>query len=179
MNRPPAYQCYASDLLASEWYFTMSAEARGVYHSICLGCWVNDTVPRDPSTLAALVRLPESAVAAVLTRLLELRQIVTWPLDASRLHMPALTEQMAVLMERRARNVVAGRKGGQTTQGRVNRAPSNRSSSRSSALSRDETKRSEEQRTEVYRETASIAGQEEHSAWVQEYDDAEPFEGTR
>ena len=36
MNRPPAYRCYASDLLASEWYFTLPPDARGLYHSFAL-----------------------------------------------------------------------------------------------------------------------------------------------
>ena len=175
MNRPPAYQCYASDLLASEWYFTMSAETRGVYHSICLGCWVNDTVPAEPDTLAAFLRLDRAVVSAVLPGLLQRKLVVPVSIDPTRLHVPALTDQIGEMMESRKHKADAGRKGGQATQrnaatGRSSNRSSTRLSDCSSSLSRGETRRDETKRTEVYRQFPSSA--ETDDEWVRSYEAA-------
>jgi hypothetical protein len=173
MNRPPAFQCYASDLLASEWFFTLSAEDRGVYFSICLGCWVNDTVPQDTGALAQLIRMDVTTVTSALSRLTESGRVLAFPGKPGRLHVAFLTEQMAKLMEKRAQAVTAGKKGGQTTQSRIVQRhdaaarPGARSTDRLSALSREETNRDEKQRTEVYRDGAHA----DHTRWVEDYDD--------
>jgi hypothetical protein len=65
MRPAPAYQEYASDVLAREEYKEMSAAERGLWHSMRLQCWVNRSVPNDPVKLAALLHLdPEDVKRA-------------------------------------------------------------------------------------------------------------------
>ena len=59
-HRPPAFQLYASDTLASRAFSLMSAGERGVYLSMVMACWVNDKVPVDVPSLARVIGLPEA-----------------------------------------------------------------------------------------------------------------------
>lgn len=59
LRRPPAYQVYASDDLANEAYFGLTAGERGVLDSMQRACWVNDTVPSDRRLLAFVLHLTE------------------------------------------------------------------------------------------------------------------------
>src|SRR5262249_25851814 len=157
--RPPAYQCYASDLLASEPYSILAAGERGVYHSICLKCWVGDSVPADPDHLGTVLRLDREQVARSLPRILETRLVEPLPSDPTRLSVPELAEQMETLLARREQQSNAGAKGGRQTQSRVREArdlantASDCLSDRSSALSRDELSREEQKR--VYKKAPS------------------------
>lgn len=178
MRRPPAFQCYASDLLANERYFTLAADERGLYHSICLGCWVGDSVPAAAAELGGVVRLDQDTVARLLPRIRANRLVESLPSDGTRLYVPELAEQMEALKARRMQQSAAGTKGGRETQSRFREAreqpdgSSDCSSERSSALSRDETSREEQKRVYKKEPFCQVATQE-HRAWMQDYERAE------
>ena len=67
VRRPPAYQEYASDVLANETFSDMTLAERGLWLTMRLQCWVNDTVPADPQELARVLHLEHEAVKMALT----------------------------------------------------------------------------------------------------------------
>jgi hypothetical protein len=67
LRRPPAYQVYASDELAKESYYGLSAGEQGVLDSMQRACWVEDTVPKDARLLARVIRLEEDDLCQFLT----------------------------------------------------------------------------------------------------------------
>jgi hypothetical protein len=64
---PPAYQTYASDDLASKWYFQMTLAERGLYDAMLRVQWIDGYVPSDPEELAAVVRRPVKEVHEALS----------------------------------------------------------------------------------------------------------------
>jgi len=57
-KQPPAYQMYASDIIATKEYRMMSLEERGLFISLHLDTWVNDEVPYDTKDLALFLKIP-------------------------------------------------------------------------------------------------------------------------
>ncbi|HAT39486.1 MAG TPA: hypothetical protein DCW35_05845 [Polynucleobacter sp.] len=53
-GRPaPAFQEYASDMLANSRYKTMLLAERGLMDTMRRECWVNGSIPKEPRELAA------------------------------------------------------------------------------------------------------------------------------
>jgi hypothetical protein len=175
MNRPPAYQCYASDLLANERYFQLSASGRGLYQSICLACWVNDTVPAEPKDMAVSLRLNVQEVERELPAVIATGWVVPSPSNSTRLHVPLLTEQMQRMLGKRVQQAIAGAKGGTRAQRRAAEARSyvqssrERSSDRSSTLRREEPNREEQRRKEVCSDRRTPMN-EDQRAWLEDYE---------
>lgn len=67
MRPAPAFQEYASDILAQAAYKNMSLAERGLWHSMRLQCWVDGGVPADPETLANLLHLDVDEVKQAMT----------------------------------------------------------------------------------------------------------------
>lgn len=65
-REPPAYFEYAAAMLASREFRLMTAAARGVLYSMKLECWVNKTLPADPSAMAKILLIDTDVVVAVL-----------------------------------------------------------------------------------------------------------------
>ena len=70
MREPPAYQEYASDILATEWYKNMPLETRGLWHTMRLMCWVNKSIPLDSHELALHSGIPEAFIVENLPRVI-------------------------------------------------------------------------------------------------------------
>lgn len=69
-REPPAFQEYASDILALRPYRAMSLAERGLFHTIRLECWVNRTVPADPDALARILGFSQADIHATLPAVL-------------------------------------------------------------------------------------------------------------
>lgn len=65
-RRPPAYQEYASDMLARFEYRTLTLSQRGLLYSMRLECWVNKFLPDSPDVLARILGFEPAEIAAEL-----------------------------------------------------------------------------------------------------------------
>lgn len=63
----PAYQEYASDILANANYKMMSFAERGLLDTMRKECWVNHSIPSDKSELALYLRCPQEEIYTFLT----------------------------------------------------------------------------------------------------------------
>jgi len=67
-KRPaPAYQEYASDVLANKNYRLMTLSERGLWDTMRKECWVNGSVPSDPAGLSKYLGLNSAEVQPCLT----------------------------------------------------------------------------------------------------------------
>ena len=116
---PPAFQCYASDILADEAFSEACASERGVLFSMLMYCWVNRSVPAAPTRMARLLKLTDGEVAAALAGQLIARHFVASGDNEVRFHCPELDRQRT---ERKAYfegQAQRGRLGGRRTQQRA------------------------------------------------------------
>jgi len=67
MRPPPAFQCYASNIITDKRYRLMTSIERAVWVSIYFECWPNRTVPADPVELARYLHFSEEDVKTGLT----------------------------------------------------------------------------------------------------------------
>ena len=118
-RRPPAYQVYAADDLASSKWYGLSAGERGLLETMQRACWIDDTVPNDLRLLARVLRLGEGDVLPFLTPAV-LAFFVTDEADPSRLRSAELHRQMANIKEIRAKQSKGGRDGAAITNGARN-----------------------------------------------------------
>lgn len=65
----PAYQEYASDVLANLNWRMMSLAERGLWDTLRKECWVNGSIPSDSSEMAVLLNKPVQEIKANLTKL--------------------------------------------------------------------------------------------------------------
>ena len=65
-RQPPAYQEYASSVMARVDYRIMSLAQRGLLYTLRLECWVNQTLPESPETLAKIIGYDTAEVAAAM-----------------------------------------------------------------------------------------------------------------
>jgi hypothetical protein len=187
-RRPPAYQVYAADDLASSSYFPLSVSERGLLDSMQRACWVDDAVPCDPQLLARVLRLPEGDVRPHLTPKV-LAHFVVDEDDRERLRSLELTRQMTNLLEIRGKQSVGGQKGAAIanaarsrgeTKPRINRLQNNsgRLSGRPSGQPSGAELRRMESNGEELSQKQSIdkadgSSDAEHAEWVRDYDGAE------
>ena len=66
-EQSPAFQEYASDLLANRSFRLMGLAERGLLWSMRVECWVNGSIPSSPVDLAALLGKPIAEVEEALT----------------------------------------------------------------------------------------------------------------
>ena len=59
----PAYQEYAANILAQISFRGATLQDRGLLYTLRLECWVNVTLPADPTSLARLLGLPIDEIA--------------------------------------------------------------------------------------------------------------------
>ncbi len=64
---PPAYQEYASDMLADRRYRLMSLSEKGLLDVLRKECWANGCVPSNPDELARIIGIPVSELMPALT----------------------------------------------------------------------------------------------------------------
>ena len=63
----PAFQLYASDLMADRRYRLMTLEERGLLLSLLCECWVNQYLPDSQDELSRLLGVDVKAVGRALT----------------------------------------------------------------------------------------------------------------
>jgi hypothetical protein len=107
---PPAFQLYASDLLADENFRLASLAQRGLLLTMLCECWVNRAVPKDPKVLAKLLGLDEAETRAALADGI----LKTFAASEDRpgyVECPDLVRQQRERSEQRAAQSAGGRKG--------------------------------------------------------------------
>jgi uncharacterized protein YdaU (DUF1376 family) len=172
---PPAYQEYASDLLANAKFKMMSLEERGLFFTMRMECWVNSSLPLDLSSLARylgleVIELEKSLSAGVLS---------FFKTKGDELICPELEDYKAKLIEKHLKMAEGGKKGGKATQ---NNHKQNKASLEATLkpLSRSELNRIEMSQDELsqYAPTISInenSTEEEFLEWErqnQKYEEA-------
>lgn len=110
IRRPPAYQEYASDVLANETFSDMTLAERGLWLTMRLQCWVNDSVPADPEGVARVLHLDHEAVKAAWTQRV-MSFFAEHPERGDRLTCPELDTYRADMERRRQTKSEAGKKG--------------------------------------------------------------------
>ena len=163
----PAYQEYASDILANRSYRAMTLAERGLWDTLRKECWVNGSVPSSKIELAKYFGLPHEKIVEVLTP-----NLMKWFKElGSDLICPELDSYRLVLEDRRQRLSDGGRNGGRKTQAsrRNNNEPS--LEARVKPLNRDETSRNEQIRRGSTKENLSM---EEHKEWLEDLENGKP-----
>jgi hypothetical protein len=108
---PPAFQEYASDLLADERVREMSLAEVGLLALMRWSCWANrGDVPREPDRLARVLGKDQNEVQAAMTEAVRsfFEPTARTP---SRLHCPELSDQRERMKERSAERASSGRRG--------------------------------------------------------------------
>jgi hypothetical protein len=166
MNKPnlrpaPAFQEYASDLLAKREFRMMSLAERGLLMTMRLECWVNKSLPTKMSELSLMFGVSEQEMSSQLTPnvlsffIQEEANLICTELEAYRQNQEA---KKAALSE-------GGRNGGKVTQ-KKNREVKARLEGKVKPLSRDELNRDEVSRKELTNE----GSHEEHKEWLEGFE---------
>lgn len=112
-SRPaPAFQEYASDMLANSRYRTMSLSERGLLDTMRRECWVNGSIPKEPQELAAYLGKSFDDV----NRSLSIRVLSFFKESFDQLICPELDAYRAGLESKSKKMSEAGQRGGKTTQ---------------------------------------------------------------
>ena len=163
----PAYQEYASDILANRSYRAMTLAERGLWDTIRKECWVNGSVPSSKPELAKYLGIAQEMANELLTP-----NLMKWfKVLGSDLSCPELDSYKLALEDRRQLLSDGGRNGGKKTQAsrRNNNGPS--LEARVKPLSRDETSRNEQIRRGSSKENLSM---EEHKEWLEDLENGKP-----
>lgn len=160
-KRPaPAFQCYASDLIAEEVYMLATLRERGLLMSLLNYCWVNDSISADPRHMSRLLQVGDDITELVCGDLIQ-KHLKPVDGDPLRLHVPDLDRQKTERAERHERMAAGGREGGRRTQ--TNRRSTSHPSSQAKA---SEKRGDEEIREEGFQEGESSG----RDPWLDDYD---------
>jgi hypothetical protein len=107
MKTAPAFQCYASNIIADKRYRLMSPDERFVWVSVYLECWPNRAVPADPVELAKYLGYPVEDVKTGLTE----RVLSFFSKVKGELICPELEEYRATLKVRNLKKSEGGKEG--------------------------------------------------------------------
>ena len=140
-RKPPAYQEYASTMLANISFRSMNMEARGLLHTMRLECWANYELPSDLELLSSVLGKP------VTPNLLKAVGSF-FDIDDKRITCPELEDYRAHLEQRREKQSKGGKKGAETTN--INRKATgnpqvSRQGSDESLVQSNTTKQSQDQ----------------------------------
>ena len=175
---PPAFQCYSSDFMAQESYVMASLPERGLLFTLLNHCWVNGSVPADITKLSKVLGLDVNDVRSAYGELVK-QYLMPQAEVSDRLGAPDLSRQKAELKMRRERQIDGGRKGGKTTQERIE---GHKAASRLPlSLPPTSVKASEMSRDELSREEKKSVSEKgfvtEHDEWLADYDDRKSLNG--
>lgn len=106
----PAYQEYAASMMARTEYRLMSLEGRGLLLSLRHECWVNMSMPADPSMLARVLGFPVEQIERALPEVMPF-----FKRDGSEIRCPELDDYRDHLHDRRQRQAEGGRRGAAKT----------------------------------------------------------------
>ena len=111
----PAYQEYASDVLANLNWRMMSFTERGIWDTLRKECWVNGSIPSKPEKLARLLNKDLSEVNSSFTNLVK----VSFSEKDGTLTCPELDLYKADRLETRRLQSEGGSMGGLKTQANI------------------------------------------------------------
>ena len=114
---PPAYQEYASDMLARIEYRTLTLPQRGLLYSMRMECWVNQYLPESPDVLARILGFGAAEIAAELPYVMPF-----FAVEDGRIFSPELEAYREHLDERRKRQSDGAKATNQKRWGRKPRA---------------------------------------------------------
>lgn len=164
-NRPaPAFQEYASDMLANSRYRTMSLAERGLLDTMRRECWVNGSVPKEPEELSALLGksiaeiMPNLSIKVLSFFAERNDQLICPELDAYRINLEIRSKKMSE----------GGKKGGKNTQRHQREAKATLEAT-IKPLSRNEISRDKLNRDEI-KSLGERITTEEFNDFVAEYD---------
>ena len=167
IRQAPAYQEYASDILADMRYRKMSLAERGIWDTLRKECWVNKSLPADIDELSKLLRVPSQELESALTEnvrsffLISNDHIVCPELDKYR-------EQLEIQRQKKS---TGGKLGGEVTQQKRRKSEAMLEATLKDDLKplrRDELIREVGSREEVNRVFNNVPTDE----WVKNYDNA-------
>lgn len=165
-DRPaPAYQEYASDILANRSYRAMTLAERGLWDTIRKECWVNGCVPSSLPELAKYLGLDLNEV----TKLMNPNVMIWFKVNNADLTCPEIDAYRSTIEKRRQSMVDGGRNGGRKAQ--ENRRQIDQATIEGSLkpLRRDEMRRAELNRKESSKEKLNMS---EHKAWIDDFNQA-------
>jgi hypothetical protein len=171
MRKPPAYQTYASDDLASEGYYGMSLASRGLYDAMLRVIWVDGYVPKDPALLAKAVRAEATEVKEALVPGL-LAQFEPLRGDPGRLTYPELERQRGNYQLLREQQRLGGKKGADRRY-RQRDMSTPIGKPMGPELNCNEVQRTEKKPTQEVRKRGSSSAGAAEEPWVQEYEGEE------
>ncbi len=111
-RKPPAYQEYASTMLADISFRSMDLEERGLLYTLRLECWANEYLPSNTDTLSNVLGLP------IKPKHIEAIQSF-FQIDESTIISPELNDYRQHLEERREKQRRGGRKGANKTNSKA------------------------------------------------------------
>lgn len=109
---PPAYQEYASDLLANRHYKQMTLGEKGLFHLLKNECWVNSWLPSNHDKLAKYLGESVDSIKAHLTDSV----LYFFEVSGEQLRCPELDRYRCELNLRQQKLSEAASKGGKSTQ---------------------------------------------------------------
>ena len=109
---PPAYQEYASDMLANRNFRSMSLAERGLLNTLRLECWVGGAMPESPSRLALLLGFSTEEIQCAFTPAV----MSFFAKEGDELFSPDLEAYRVALHSRKVRMSEGGRAGGRKSQ---------------------------------------------------------------
>ena len=104
---PPAFQFYASDIMADRRYRCMNLSERGLFLSMLCECWVNRSVPADIDNLSKVLGFTKDEVKEALSE----RVLSFFRLEKGELINTGLAEYRQGLDERKEKQSQGGRRG--------------------------------------------------------------------
>ncbi len=185
-RRPPAFQLYASDLLASTAFQDASLAERGLLLTMLLRAWVDDRLPDDSARLAKRLNLSYDDVHLNFGALIEAHFVSEEaPCPGPALVCPDLIRQMSRHAESVRKMSEGGRNGGRKTQEKHRQRddseetadsshpsrvpsslPSSQASSHPSRVAKAQAKGSELKRTELSRKEKNGKQGEADEEWL-------------
>ena len=158
----PAYQEYASDVLANRSYRGMTLAQRGLWDTIRKECWVNGCVPSSIPELAKYLGLDLIEVSKLMNPTL-----MSWfKVNNSDLTCPEIDAYRLKLDMQHQSMSTGGRNGGKKAQENRRQKDQGTLKGRVKPLSRDESNREELNSKEPSKENIEMR---EHSGWIDEF----------
>lgn len=162
----PAYQEYASDMLANAKYRMMSLSERGLLDTMRKECWVNHKIPKNPEDLARYLGFELKEINQNLSE-----KVLGFFREAEgELICPELEDYRRNQQERERKMSEGGRRGGKNTQDRIKSVKGTLEST-IKPLRRDDKSRNELSRDELRLLRGEVTNTE-IDPWVMEYENS-------
>ena len=108
-RKPPAFQCYAANLLSDKNFRKMSLTERGLFFTMYLESWANERLPTNIKELARYLGLDEMQVENNLTKYV----CIFFKVENDEFICPELEDYRKSLDERKKKQSDGGKKGAQ------------------------------------------------------------------